>query len=55
MTRVPSLLMATVSERLIKARSCESPDTGAVALSEGNMTANELSTCVEYIVRKGKS
>lgn len=55
MTRVPSLLMATVSDRLIKARSCESPDAGAAAPSEGNITVNELSTCVECIVRKRNS
>lgn len=52
MTRVPSLLIATVSDRLTKARSCESPVAGAVAPSEGNMTANELSTWVECIIRK---
>lgn len=44
MTRVPSLLIATVSDRLTRARSCESPVAVVVASSEGNMTANELST-----------
>lgn len=55
MMRVPSLLIATVSDRLIKARSCESPVTAAVVLSEGNTTANELSTWVECIVIKRMS
>ena len=48
MTRVPSLFTATVSDRLIKATSCARPVVSvAAASSEGNTTANELSTSVK--------